>query len=83
MGKNKTTRHITPKKFVLVVYDIVATITAALFSLFIYYEGTIPGKIIENFKNSWFIYPLVGFIIFIFWVSLIKCGLLQVLPSMS
>ncbi len=64
MGKNKTTRHITPKKFVLVVYDIVATVTAALFSLFIYYEGTIPGKIIEYFKNSWFIYPLVGFIIF-------------------
>ena len=63
-NKKTTKRRITPKKIVLLVYDIATTIIAALIALFIYYEGTIPDIIIENFKNSWFLYPIIGAIIF-------------------
>jgi len=64
MEKAKATRHITPKKFILIVYDVSATVVAALISLLIYFEGIIPDKTIEIFKNSWFIYPILGVIIF-------------------
>lgn len=63
-SKKTTKRRITPKKFVLLVYDISTTVIAALIALFIYYEGTIPAEIADNFKNSWFLYPIIGAIIF-------------------
>ena len=64
MEKIKATRHITPKKFILIMYDISATVISALISLIIFNEGEIPFQALENFKNSWFIYPIIGLIVF-------------------
>ena len=64
--KNKhLTRYVTPRKFILIVYDISATLVAALLSLFVFYfERDIPEVVMQAFKNSWFIYLIVGGIIF-------------------
>ncbi|HHT24689.1 MAG TPA: polysaccharide biosynthesis protein [Clostridiaceae bacterium] len=57
-------RRITPNKFILIVYDISCTIVAAVMALFVYYEGNIPELVLDIFKQSWFVYPIVGAIVF-------------------
>lgn len=64
MENKNVVRYVTPKKIVLIIYDVSATIIAALAALLIYFQWIIPANIIETFKNSWFIYPLIGGVLF-------------------
>lgn len=65
--KNKhIKRRVTPKKFILFIYDMAVTILAALVALFIFYEGHISSTSVSAFKESWFLYPLVASLIFYF-----------------
>ncbi len=64
MDNSKPKRRITPNKFILMVYDISSTVIAVLISLLIFYEGHITPAAIDIFKQTWFVYPIVGAIIF-------------------
>ena len=64
MDNIKPKRRITPLKFILIVYDVSATVIAAYLSLLIIYEGIISPIAINIFKQSWYLYPIVGFITF-------------------
>ncbi len=64
MEKTQPKRIITPKKFVLIVYDISATVVAAILALLLFFEGEIPVRYIEIFKKSWYFYPIVASIVF-------------------
>ena len=57
-------RKITPKKLILFVYDLVATLIAMLLAVFIIHNGSIPHAQWQIFIATWFILPLTALIIF-------------------
>lgn len=62
----KPMRKLTPRKIVLIVYDLVSTLAAIVLAGLIFYSGELSAQSLENFKSSWFLFPIVGFIVFYF-----------------
>ena len=56
-------KKITPKKLILFVYDLVATLIAMLLAVFIIHNGSIPHAQWQIFIATWFIMPLTALII--------------------
>lgn len=57
-------RHLTPKKFFLIVYDLTASLVAVLLALLIVYDGRIPQRHLDVFKSNWYIIVVLAFAVF-------------------
>lgn len=64
MSKFFSRRRITPRKAFLFAYDMVSAFLAALFSLWIAYDATIPARFWQTFKSTWFIYIIVAALVY-------------------
>ena len=59
-------RRITPKKAILVLFDISAAVAAILFACLIYYSGSIPASTLDSLRNTWYIYLITsGFVFYL------------------
>ncbi|HHX19048.1 MAG TPA: polysaccharide biosynthesis protein [Clostridiaceae bacterium] len=59
-----TTRHLTPRKAFLIAFDAASTVIAALLSLLLIFEGVVPARYWGQFKDTWFVFVLIGLVVF-------------------
>jgi FlaA1/EpsC-like NDP-sugar epimerase len=57
-------RHLTPKKFFLIVYDLAASMVSVLLALLIVYDGSIPQRHLDVFKSNWYIVVALSLVVF-------------------
>lgn len=59
-------RRITPKKALLILFDISAALAAILLACLIYYSGVIPASIMNQIRDTWFLYLITAGFVFYF-----------------
>ena len=59
-------RRITPKKALLILFDISAALAAILLGCLIYYSGVIPASIMNQIRDTWFLYLITAGFVFYF-----------------
>ncbi len=60
----RTIRHLTPRKAFLIAFDAASTVIAALLALLLIFEGDVPAHYWGQFKDTWFVFVLVGLVVF-------------------
>lgn len=64
MSKLQPGRQLTPKKLILIAYDLAASVVALGLAIYIFYEGKVPARIFENLKMTWFVFALFAALCF-------------------
>ena len=64
MSKLQPMRQLTPKKLILIAYDLAASVVSLGLAVYIFFEGQVPNRIFENLKMTWFVFAIFAAICF-------------------
>lgn len=59
-------RRITPKKALLILFDVLSALVALVLSCLINYSGRIPVEVIDHIRDAWILYLVSAAIVFFF-----------------
>lgn len=64
MSKLQPMRQLTPKKLILIAYDLAASVVSLGLAIYIFFEGQVPNRIFENLKMTWFVFAIFAALCF-------------------